>query len=81
MVIDLFELSSINANIDTSIFNSSSQKQVLLKEVKNFNKIIEEELIQILKHQKLSQEQLAYLKQQIKASSLSIKEISCKYFI
>ena len=63
MMINLFELSNINSNIDTSVFNSSSQKQVLLKEVKNFNKIIEEELIQRLKHQKLNQEQLVYLKQ------------------
>ena len=52
MVIDLLELSNINANIDTSVFNSSSQEQVLLKEDKIFNKIIEEELIQRLNHQK-----------------------------
>ena len=81
MVIDLLELSNINVNIDTLVFNSLSQEQALLKEDKNFNKIIEEELIQRLKHQKLSQEQLVYLKQQIEAFCLSIKEISCKYFI
>ena len=71
----------MNANIDISVFNSSSQEQVLLKEDKIFNKTIEEELIQRLKYQKLSKEQLVYLKQQIEVSSLSIKEISCKYFI